>query len=88
LSQSLAALDLAPDILINNAGMVTVSETQIPQGGIEMSASEWHNALNNNLTTAFFTTRIVMPFMRNWLSIARRSAGRGFGSHGPQWHRC
>ena len=30
-----------------------------------MSASEWHNALNNNLTTAFLTTRIAIPFMRN-----------------------
>jgi len=45
--------------------MVTILETQIPQGGIDMSSTEWLNALNNNLTTAFYATRIVMPFMRS-----------------------
>ena len=57
-----------PTMVINNAGMVTVSDSAIPQGGIEMSTSEWNNALAMNLTTAFHATAAVVPFMReaNW----------------------
>ena len=54
----------APTILINNAGMVTVDDTEIAQGGIEMSTTEWESALAINLTTAFHSTRAVVPFMR------------------------
>lgn len=53
-----------PSILVNNAGMVTVEDAEIAQGGIEMSTSEWEKALAINLTTAFHATRAVIPFMR------------------------
>lgn len=53
-----------PTILVNNAGMVTVEDTEIAQGGIEMSTSEWESALAINLTTAFHATRTVIEFMR------------------------
>lgn len=53
-----------PSILVNNAGMVTVDDAEIAQGGIEMSTSEWEKALAINLTTAFHATRAVIPFMR------------------------
>jgi len=71
LSKALTILETQPDILINNAGMVITQETLIPRGGVERTSSEWLNALNNNLTTAFYATRIVMPFMRSaqWVRI-------------------
>ena len=53
-----------PTILVNNAGMVTVDDAEIAQGGIEMSTSEWESALAINLTTAFHATRAIVPFMR------------------------
>lgn len=64
LSKGLADVAAQPSILVNNAGMVTVSDTEIAQGGIEMSTAEWESALAINLTTAFHATRAVMPFMR------------------------
>lgn len=64
LAQGLAEVSDQPTILINNAGMVTVGDTEIAQGGIEMSTSEWEGALAINLTTAFHATRAVIPFMR------------------------
>ena len=53
-----------PTILVNNAGMVTVDDSEIAQGGIEMSTTEWEKALAINLTTAFHATRAIVPFMR------------------------
>ena len=64
LSKGLADVAAQPTILVNNAGMVTVEDTEIAQGGIEMSTTEWEKALAINLTTAFHATRAVIPFMR------------------------
>ena len=65
LSKALADVSAQPTILVNNAGMVTVSDTEIAQGGIEMSTVEWNTALAINLTTAFHATQTVIPFMRS-----------------------
>jgi 3-oxoacyl-[acyl-carrier protein] reductase len=65
LSKSLADVSAQPTIVVNNAGMVTVTETEIAQGGIEMSTAEWNAALAMNLTTAFHATQTVIPFMRS-----------------------
>lgn len=65
LAQGLADLADQPTILVNNAGMVTVDDTEIAQGGIEMSTAEWDASLAINLTTAFHATRAVIPFMRS-----------------------
>ena len=65
LSKALADVSAQPTILVNNAGMVTVSDTEIAQGGIEMSTAEWNSALAINLTTAFHATQTVIPFMRS-----------------------
>jgi len=64
LAKGLADVSAQPTILVNNAGMVTVEDTEIAQGGIEMSTEEWESALAINLTTAFHSTRAVVPFMR------------------------
>ncbi len=54
--------------LAGKTALVTVSDSAILQGGIEMSTSEWNDALAMNLTTAFHATQAVVPFMReaNW----------------------
>jgi 3-oxoacyl-[acyl-carrier protein] reductase len=54
-----------PTIVVNNAGMVTVSDEAIAQGGIDMTTAEWNDAIGMNLTTAFHATRAVVPFMRS-----------------------
>jgi 3-oxoacyl-[acyl-carrier protein] reductase len=64
LATSLKQLSAQPTLVVNNAGMVTVSDEAIAQGGIDMTTSEWNDALATNLTTAFHATRIVVPFMR------------------------
>lgn len=65
LTTALADLSAQPTILVNNAGMVTVTDSEIAQGGIEMSTAEWNAALGMNLTTAFHATQAVLPFMRS-----------------------
>ncbi|MDH6532081.1 3-oxoacyl-[acyl-carrier protein] reductase [Aurantimicrobium minutum] len=65
LSTALADVAAQPTIVVNNAGMVTVTDTDIAQGGIEMSTAEWNAALAMNLTTAFHATQAVIPFMRS-----------------------
>jgi 3-oxoacyl-[acyl-carrier protein] reductase len=64
LSKGLADVSAQPTIVVNNAGMVTVEDTEIAQGGIEMSTTEWDSTLAINLTTAFHATRAVIGFMR------------------------
>lgn len=53
-----------PTIVVNNAGMITVSDEAMAQGGIEMTTPEWNDAIGMNLTTAFHATQAVVPFMR------------------------
>ena len=62
-----------PTILVNNAGMTSVSApafamdsgTGTETGGAEgLSYASWRAALTRNLDTAFLTTRAVLPGMR------------------------
>ena len=63
----------APDVLVNNAGMTSVSAPAVAlasSGGTEsgsvggLSHDQWRDALTRNLDTAFLTTRAVLPGMR------------------------
>lgn len=65
LQHQLADISAAPTILVNNAGMVSVGDEAIAQGGIDMSSAQWSNSLQVNLTTAFHATQAVMHFMRS-----------------------
>lgn len=65
LVKALADVSAQPTILVNNAGMVTVSDDTIAQGSIDMSTPEWNDALGMNLTTAFHATQAVVHFMRS-----------------------
>lgn len=65
LARGLANLSAQPTIVVNNAGMVTVTDDEIAQGGIDMSPAEWEAALAMNLSSAFLTTRLCIGFMRS-----------------------
>jgi 3-oxoacyl-[acyl-carrier protein] reductase len=65
LVKALADVSAQPTIVVNNAGMVTVSDETIAQGSIDMTTSEWNDALGMNLTTAFHSTQAVVHFMRS-----------------------
>ncbi|OGO35478.1 MAG: oxidoreductase [Chloroflexi bacterium RBG_16_56_8] len=65
------------DILVNNAGHL-VGRVSVA----EMSDEHWHRVINVNLTTAFYCSRAVIPFMRtgwgrivNTSSLAARDGG-------------
>jgi 3-oxoacyl-[acyl-carrier protein] reductase len=63
----------APSILVNNAGMTSVSApglTPEETGGAEsgragdLSLEQWHRSLARNLDTAFLVTRAALPHMQ------------------------
>lgn len=68
------AVDWAADdglhIVVNNAGMVSVSVAEVGQapseaGTVEeMTDAAWHAALARNLDTAFYVTRSAVPHLR------------------------
>ncbi|MFR4019161.1 MAG: SDR family NAD(P)-dependent oxidoreductase, partial [Clostridia bacterium] len=51
------------DILINNAGMVQVGETQISVHVADMSYEHWDHGIDRNLNITFNVTRQVIPHM-------------------------
>jgi 3-oxoacyl-[acyl-carrier protein] reductase len=53
------------DVLVNNAGMVSVADDSAQSGGVEAASyDEWQHSLRRNLDTAFLTTRAALPLMR------------------------
>jgi 3-oxoacyl-[acyl-carrier protein] reductase len=57
------------DIVVNNAGMISVANPVFEQGTAEsMSVATWQAALERNLTTAFLVTKAALPAMtsRGW----------------------
>ena len=68
------------DILINNAGHLV---GRVPVA--EMSDEHWHKVINVNMTTAFYCSRAVIPYMNTgWGRIVNMSslAGRNGGGNG------
>ncbi|MEP6852063.1 MAG: SDR family NAD(P)-dependent oxidoreductase [bacterium] len=52
------------DIVVNNAGMVSVSQPGMEDGPLEdVSPEIWRAGLARNLDTAFLTTRAVLPLI-------------------------
>lgn len=64
LADGLATAGLTPTILVNNAGMVAVGDSEMAHGDIFSSTVDWERGLAINLTTAFHATRTVIGFMR------------------------
>jgi 3-oxoacyl-[acyl-carrier protein] reductase len=57
------------DIVVNNAGMISVSDPDFESGDVgSMSPANWHRSLARNLDTAFLVSRAAVPAMaeRGW----------------------
>ncbi|MBR0599453.1 SDR family NAD(P)-dependent oxidoreductase [Sinanaerobacter chloroacetimidivorans] len=52
------------DVLVNNAGMTQVGESEDFSEFAEMSYEEWDRSIQRNLTLCFNVTRQVLPFMK------------------------
>lgn len=63
LTAAIAELGTAPDVLVNNAGMVAFGE-EMPRGDLDMSLAEWRSAVDVNLTSVFLVTRAMIGRMR------------------------
>jgi 3-oxoacyl-[acyl-carrier protein] reductase len=69
------------DIVVNNAGMVSVSDGSVPENGSlgAMTLSTWRAGLARNLDTAFLVSREVVPVMadRGWGRIVNVTSVTG-----------
>jgi 3-oxoacyl-[acyl-carrier protein] reductase len=54
----------APTVLVNNAGMTSQSDPDVPASIDEISIEQWRASLDRNLTTALRMTRAAVPLMR------------------------
>jgi 3-oxoacyl-[acyl-carrier protein] reductase len=73
------ALDGHIDILINNAGHLV---GRVPIS--EMSDTHWHKVIDVNLSSAFYCTRAVLPYMHTgWGRIVNMSSLAGRSGGGP-----
>ena len=70
LAAELARLRLQVDVLVNNAGMVAVTDDEMISGDVTMPTADWDRSIAVNLRTAFGVTRALVPGMR------RRGWGR------------
>lgn len=55
----------AIDVLVNNAGMVQVGESEDFTEFTDLSCDSWDSSINRNLTLCFNVTRRVLPYMRS-----------------------
>jgi 3-oxoacyl-[acyl-carrier protein] reductase len=68
------------DIVVNNAGMVSVASPVFEAGAVHsMDLATWQASLTRNLTTAFLVTRAALPAMieRGWGRIIMVSSVTG-----------
>ncbi|WP_426516928.1 SDR family NAD(P)-dependent oxidoreductase [Diaminobutyricibacter sp. McL0618] len=79
LGDDLAAASLEPAILVNNAGMISVTDDDMPSGDITSGFADWAKSLDINLTSTFLLTRLVIPGMRaaRWGRIVNVSSITG-----------
>lgn len=49
------------DVLINNAGMTSVTDAQKPAAMHDLDLGGWNRAIERNLTTAYLLTRAALP---------------------------
>jgi 3-oxoacyl-[acyl-carrier protein] reductase len=70
----------SPTVLVNNAGMTSVSGADGESGTLDrLSLDGWQRALARNLDTAFLTTRAVLPGMAaaGWGRVVMASSVTG-----------
>lgn len=51
------------DVLVNNAGMTSVSDPEAPASMADLGRSDFEHALTRNLTTAYLVTRAALPHL-------------------------
>jgi 3-oxoacyl-[acyl-carrier protein] reductase len=64
LGEALAAASVVPNILVNNAGMISTGDADMLSGDALMDPDDWNRSIALNLSSAFFVTRLVLPQMR------------------------
>lgn len=52
------------DVLVNNAGMTSVSDPQEPAGAEELDRAGFEHAITRNLTTAYLVSRAALPHLK------------------------
>jgi 3-oxoacyl-[acyl-carrier protein] reductase len=79
LAIELERASVEPTILVNNAGMVSVSDGDMLHGDITSDVADWQRSLDMNLTSAFLLTRVLIPLMRaaQWGRIINVSSVTG-----------
>ncbi|MDA8309218.1 MAG: SDR family NAD(P)-dependent oxidoreductase [Actinomycetota bacterium] len=67
------------DVLVNNAGMVSVSENPTSGSATELAPDAWRRELDREVTTAFLATRGVLPAMtaQGWGRVVNVSSVTG-----------
>jgi len=51
------------DVLVNNAGMTSVSDPQDPAPASDLDRAGWDHAIARNLTTAYLVSRCALPHL-------------------------
>ena len=79
LGEELDAAALEPAILVNNAGMVSMTDPDMSSGDVTSALADWTKSLDINLTSTFLLTRLVIPAMRaaHWGRIVNVSSITG-----------
>ena len=79
LSDAMDAASVSPTILVNNAGLVSVTDAEMLSGDVTSDVADWQSSLDMNLTSAFLLTRAMIPAMRaaRWGRIVNVSSVSG-----------
>jgi len=74
-----AAAHAPIDLLVNNAGMVSVSERLSSGSAVDLDLNAWRKELDREVTTAFLTSKAVLPAMleRRWGRIVNMASVTG-----------
>ena len=78
LTETLGNLDISPDIVVNNAGMIA-SGDEWARGDVSMPAADWQTTIDANLSSTFYVSRALLPAMRTrgWGRIINVSSTTG-----------
>lgn len=74
----LRSRSLSPDVVVNNAGMISVG-AEWARGDANMPADDWQSTIDANLSSTFYVSRALLPAMRErgWGRIINVSSTTG-----------
>lgn len=69
---------ISPDIVVNNAGMISAGN-EWARGDLSMPAADWQSTIDANLSSTFYVSRALLPAMieRGWGRIINVSSTTG-----------